>query len=247
MLTDPWFYVVAAAAVMIFGIGKGGFGGGLGLISVPLMAIMMPPAQAVAIMLPVISLMDLQGIRAFRKSWDRRAALIMLPGAVIGIGLGGVAIGTLDPDLVRLVLGLICIAFTAYNFLVKPPAETPGYRPKLGAVCGTVAGFTSTLAHSGGPPANFYLLAIRLDKTTFVGTMIIVFTVINLFKYIPYASLGLFTQENLLASLLLAPAAYLGMGLGIKTHHRIDQALFFKTIYVLILLTGLKLVYDGLV
>lgn len=245
MLTDPWFYAVAIAAVMIFGIGKGGFGGGLGLISVPLMAIMMPPAQAVAIMLPVISLMDLQGIRAFRKSWDRRATMIMLPAALAGIALGGIAIGTLDPDIVRLVLGFICIAFTAYNFLAKPPAETPGYRPILGAICGATAGFTSTIAHSGGPPANFYLLAIRLDKSAFVGTMIIVFTVINAFKYIPYAALGLFTQQNLLASLFLAPAAYLGMWLGIKTNRYIDQAFFFKVIYVLILLTGLKLVYDG--
>ena len=54
MLSDPWFYLLAIPAVLIYGIGKGGLGGALGILAVPMMALVIPPTQAAAILLPIL-------------------------------------------------------------------------------------------------------------------------------------------------------------------------------------------------
>ena len=116
----------------------------------------------------------------------------------------------------------------------------------LGALCGALSGFTSTLAHAGSPPAQIYLLPLRLDKTVFVATSVIFFASVNVAKLVPYALLGQFGPTNLGTALVLMPLAALGMALGLWLHHRIDPALFYRLCYGCVALTGLKLIYDGL-
>lgn len=246
-LLSPAFLLAALPAVLVTGVSKGGFGGGLGIIAVPLMALVVPPAKAAAIMLPLLCLMDLIGLRAYRRRWDARVLRVMLPGAALGIGLGALAFGYLDESLVRLLLGGIAAVFAGRYFVggrAGRPAEA--HRPLLGGFWGMVAGFTSTLAHAGGPPANVYLLPLRLDKTTFVGTVVVFFAATNLAKVVPYAALGLFGQEVLLTALVLAPVAAAGMVLGVWLHSRVNERLFYGVCYLFVLLTGLKLVADGL-
>jgi len=246
LLNEPGFYLASIPAVLIFGISKGGFGGGLGIMAVPLMALAMAPATAAAILLPLLILMDLIGLRAFRGYWDRRVMRVMLPGAIVGIILGSLAFGYLDDDLVRLILGLVATGF-ALDYFLRTRGHTLAmpHRPGLGAFWGAVAGFTSTIAHSGGPPANIYLLPLRLDKSIFVGSMVVLFAVINASKLLPYAVLGLFVPDNLMASLVLAPVAAIGMLMGIWLHDKVDGRLFYLLCYGFVLLTGLKLIYDG--
>ena len=66
LITDPLFYAAAIPAVLLFGISKGGFGGGLGTAAVPLMALVISPVQAAAILLPILCLMDLVALWKFR-------------------------------------------------------------------------------------------------------------------------------------------------------------------------------------
>ena len=152
------FYLVAIPAVLIFGVSKGGFGGGLGIVAVPLMSLVVSPAKAAGVLLPVLVLMDLIGLAAYRGRWDRQIVKAMLPGAVLGIALASFAFGYLPERAVRLLLGLIAIGFTL-NYFLRPAARAVRREHRVGpaALWGGVAGFTSTLAHSGGPPANFYL------------------------------------------------------------------------------------------
>jgi uncharacterized membrane protein YfcA len=247
MLSDPAFYLVAIPAVLIFGISKGGFGGGLGIAAVPLMALVVSPATAAGIMLPPLILMDVIGVWAYRHRFDHRIVRAMLPGALAGIALAALAFRYLDDNLVRVLLGVIAAGFAADYFLRRKSATPPKpHRARLAAFWGGVAGFTSTVAHSGGPPANIYLLPLKLDKSVFVGSMIILFTLINAAKVVPYALLGLFTPANLLASLALAPVAAVGMLAGIWLHDKVDQVLFYRLCYVFVFLTGLKLIHDGL-
>jgi uncharacterized protein len=245
-IADPAFYLVAVAAVLLVGISKGGFGGG-GLFAVPAMALIVPPAQAAAIMLPILLIMDGVGVHAYRRRFDRGAMLVMLPGAVLGIAAGGFAFGLLDPDAMRLLIGALALGFVAWEVLgrgrLRPPARP---RTWLGALCGAISGFTSTIAHAGGPPAALYLLPLRLDKTVFVGSTVIFFGLVNLMKLVPYALLGQFTTVNLATSLVLAPLAPLGVRLGVRLHHRISQATFYPIIYGIVALTGAKLIWDGL-
>jgi len=109
-----------------------------------------------------------------------------------------------------------------------------------------VSGFTSFVAHAGGPPLSVYLLPQNMDKTLFVGTTVIYFAFVNYLKLVPYSLLGQFSGENLLTSLILSPLAPLGMWLGIWLHRRIDERLFYQTVYLMLAVVGLKLLYDGL-
>jgi uncharacterized membrane protein YfcA len=247
MLSDPAFYLAAIPAVLIFGVSKGGFGGGLGIAAVPLMALVVSPAVAAGIMLPVLLLMDAIGIWAYRRRFDRRIIQTMLPGALAGILVASLAFNYLNDDVIRVLLGVIAAGF-ALDYFLRRKGDLPArpHQPRRGAFWGGLAGFTSTVAHAGGPPANIYLLPLKLDKSIFVGSMIILFALINAAKVVPYALLGLFAPANLLASLALAPVAALGMLAGIWLHDKVNQVLFYRLCYVFVLLTGLKLIHDGL-
>jgi len=246
-IADPWFYLPALPAILIAGISKGGFGGGIALVAVPLLALVIPPAQAAAIMLPILILMDAIGVVAYRRLFDVAALRVMLPGAILGIALGGVAFDVLSAAALRLIIGAIALLFVA-SYAFGGGERRAARQPSawLGALCGAVSGFTSTLAHAGSPPAQIYLLPLRLDKTVFVATSVIFFAAVNLLKLVPYALLGQLGATNLLTALVLAPLAALGMLLGIRLHALVDPATFYRLCYVFVALTGLKLIYDGL-
>ena len=111
---------------------------------------------------------------------------------------------------------------------------------------GAASGFTSTLAHAGGPPFAIYLLPQKLDKTVFVGTSVIFFFVVNYVKLVPYYFLGQLNVGNLAAALLFAPLAPLGIGLGVWLHRRVSERAFYRVSYALLFATGAKLVWDAL-
>lgn len=251
LIPDPWFYVAAVAAVMITGISKGGFGGAAGGTAVPIMALAISPVQAAAVMLPILCVMDIASIAAYRRIWDKRNLVIMLPAAVTGIVIGALTFRYLSENAVRLIIGSIALSFASYNVLrrviLRAAAGEPMPRSALcGGVAGVVAGFTSFVAHAGSPPVQIYLLPQRLDKTLYVGTTVIFFFVVNYVKLIPYAIIGQFSGENLMTSLVLLPLAPFGVWLGVRLHRLVPEDLFYRISYLLLFVTGAKLVYDGL-
>ena len=248
MITDPWFYAAAVPAILIAGISKGGFGGGLVVMSVPLLALHMDPRQAAGIMLPLLMCMDLIGLGAYRKHWDsdtKRLLKLLLPAAAFGILLGALSFQFLQAHLVKLLIGLIACGFSLFFWSGGVRAQ----RRKPGSVSGffwsAMAGLTSFVAHAGGPPLSVYLLPQRLDKTIFVGVTIIFFAVVNYIKVIPYAILGQLNVGNLTTSLVLSPLAFFGVWLGVRLHHKLSEKWFYQICYVLLFVTGIKLLYDG--
>lgn len=247
MITDPLFYLLAVLAVLITGISKGGFGGGLTVMAVPLMALVIPPFQAAAIMLPILCLMDLTGLAAYWRRWDLRSLRIMIPGALVGILLGTLTVRWVSEDMLRILIGLIAVSF-AVNHWLGGRERYAGYRPggvAAGRFWGAATGFTSFAAHAGGPPAAIYLLPQRMDKTLFVGTTVVLFTLVNYVKLIPYAWLGQFHVGNLMTALVLLPLAPLGILLGVWLHRRISTLWFYRICYVLLFVTGLRLLWHG--
>ena len=243
---DPIFWAVAVFSVLITGISKGGFGG-LALLAVPLMALVISPVQAAGIMLPILIIMDWVGVWTYRKHWDRRLLLLTLPGAMLGIVAGGFLAGYVDDQVVRIVVGVIAVLFPIYG-VFKPSggdAFIKNNRP-LGVISGTVAGFTSFVAHAGGPPYQAYAIPQGLDKRIYAGTAVMFFFVVNFVKLVPYAMLGQFDQTNLTTSLILIPIAPFGVLFGAWLVKRIDQKLFYRILYGLIFTVGLKLLWDGL-
>ncbi|MDO6782615.1 sulfite exporter TauE/SafE family protein [Neptunomonas phycophila] len=245
MITDPFFYAVAIPAVLITAISKGGFGGGLGLIAVPMMALVIAPQQAAAIQLPILCLMDIVGIWKFKGSVNRSLLLQLLPAAGIGIVLGALTFKYLTADHIRIIVGGISLLF-ALNFWFKSqnrPAKKPN--KVAGSLWGALAGFTSFGIHAGGAPLNAYLLPLRLPRAEYAGTTIIFFTAINFTKLVPYTMLGQFTAETLKTSLALAVLAPIGVLMGVAIHKRIDDVWFYKVCYSFLLLMGIKLLYDA--
>lgn len=247
MLHDPIFWAVAVFCVLITGISKGGFGG-LALLAVPLMALVISPIQAAGIMLPILIVMDWVSVWSYRKHWNKQLLIVMLPGAIIGIAAGGFLAGYVDDQLVRLCVGVIAVLFPLYA-VFKPrggDAFIAGNRP-LGAVAGIVAGFTSFIAHAGGPPYQAYAIPQKLEKQIYAGTAVMFFFVVNFVKVLPYAMLGQFDQSNLTTSLILIPIAPFGVLFGAWLVKRIDQTLFYRILYGLIFAVGVKLLWDGLI
>jgi uncharacterized membrane protein YfcA len=242
------FYPVAVFGIMVTGIARAGFGGGSGGIAVPLMSIFIAPPEAAGIMLPILCAMDIFGAWAYRGRWSREHLRILLPGGLAGIAIGAFAFGALPVGGVRLLLGAIAVTFALNQWLSLTARfvathEKPGRL--AGVFWGTVSGFTSTLAHAGGPPFAVYMLAQRIDKTLFVSTSVAFFFVVNYVKLVPYALLGQLNAANLTASLVFAPLAPIGIGIGVWLHRHLSERLFYQASYALLFATGAKLIYDA--
>ncbi len=248
MISDPGFYLVAIPAVLLFGIAKGGFGGAFGALSVPLMSLAVPPVQAAAILLPILCLMDVVTLWAYRGRWDASEVRLLLPASLAGIAAGTMSFEYLSADAIRLIVGAVAVAFTLHYALGQlTPASGPRrHFPRLlGIPAGAMAGFTSFVAHAGGPPLNMYLLRRPLDRTAFVATAAVFFALVNLTKLVPYAWLGQFSTVNLRTSAALAVFAPIGVYLGVWLHHRVNEDWFFRIVYAALLLLGVRLLLEG--
>lgn len=248
MITDPWFYVLAIPSLLITGISKGGFGAGLGILAVPLMALRLPVPQVAAIMLPILCLMDIGTLWNYRGRWNKRILYITLPAGILGTVLGALSFGLLPELWIRLVIGLIAVGFILYRWLARLRiGGNPGLQPIKGFFWGTISGFTSFMANAGAPPISVYLLPLGLEKTVYVGTMTMLFAAVNYAKIPSFILLGLWTKANLLTALVLSPLAPLGIWLGFWINRRIDSALFYRFCYAALLIIGCKLIYDAAV
>lgn len=249
IVNDPFFWLLGIPAVVLLGLGKGGFIG-VGTLAIPLMAQAVPPVQAAAVLLPLLIVQDAVGVWSFRASWDRRIMVVMLPGAVIGIGLGYWFAASLSEAWVLVAVGLISFLFGLQRLWVERGGQaTPSHRLPdwIGAICGVGSGLCSQIAHAGGPPYQLWVMPQRLDRDSFVGTTVIFFAVMNWIKVPAYAALGQFSTANLLASAALLPVATASTFAGVWLVRRVDGERFYTIIYGLTVLLGAKLLWDGAV
>ncbi len=235
----------ALPAIFLTGLSKGGFGGALGGIAVPLLALATSPKQAVAIMLPILCLADVVGLKAYWRRWDVANLKVMMPGAVIGIAIGSLTFELLNERMIGLMMGLIAVSFVALGVLVRHDTPRPLHKGR-GLALSSVAGFTSFVAHAGGPPVMMHLLPQQLDKVRYVATINLFFLLTNAIKLIPYSALGQFTQENLLMSLMLAPIVPFGVWTGLWLQSRVNHTWFYRIARLGMLLAGVQLIWQNL-
>jgi uncharacterized membrane protein YfcA len=245
LITDPAFYAVAVPAVLLLGISKSGFGSGFGSLAVPVMALAVTVPQAAAILMPVLFVMDVLGLHAWRRHFDWPLIRFLLPFGLLGTVVGTLLFRALDSHLVAGIVGVFTLTFLAQRLVFPPRPDSPAPPRWLGALLTTMSGFTSFVAHAGGPPVNAYVVPMRLSPLRLTGTMAVFFFVLNLSKWIPYAWLGLLDLRNMATSVVLLPVAPIGVLVGVKLAHRISPQLFYRFVYAGMLLTGLKLVWDG--
>ncbi|WP_309679087.1 sulfite exporter TauE/SafE family protein [Polaromonas sp.] len=245
LITDPFFYAVAIPAVLMLGISKSGFGAGFGSLAVPVIALSVTVPQAAAILMPLLLLMDLLGVAAFRKDFDLKFLRFLVPCGLLGTVVGALLFRLLDARMVAAIVGGFTLLFLAQRLLFAPRADSPPPPRWLGAMLTVTSGFTSFVAHAGGPPLSAYVIPLRLSPVKFTATMAAFFFVINLSKWIPYAWLGLLDMRNLATSLALLPLAPVGVWMGVRLARRISPVWFYRVLYIGMLLTGIKLLWDG--
>lgn len=247
LITDPLFYAAAIPAVLLLGISKSGFGSGFGSLAVPLMALSVTVPQAAAILMPLLFVMDVLGLHAYRRHFDWALVRFLLPFGLLGTVVGTLLFRVLDSHVVAGIVGLFTLAFLAQRLLFPPRADSPSPPRWMGAILTTTSGFTSFVAHAGGPPVTAYVMPMRLPPLVFTASMAAFFFVLNLSKWVPYAWLGLLDMRNMATSAVLMPFAPIGVVIGVKLARRISPLLFYRFVYAGMLLTGLKLVWDGFV
>lgn len=248
MTLEPRLLAAAVVAVFLVGLAKGGFSG-VGTLATPVLSLVMSPVQAAAILLPILILQDVVSVWVFRHAWNRGVLILMLPSAVVGILVGYALASRVSPDAVGLVVGAISIAFAVRQFLVMRAGSStsPPTSVWWAPVAGVAAGFTSQVAHAGAPPFQMYVLPLRLSRDVFVGTSAIFFAIVNWMKVPAYLALGQFNRAGMTVSLMLMPVALLSTWAGIWLVRRVPTERFYRLIYVLMILVGLRLVWGGLV
>ena len=248
MPADLSFWVLATLAVLVVGFSKGGFAGGGAIAGVPVLSLVIDPLTAAAIMLPLLMFMDVIAVFAYRRKWSLSILKTVVPGAIIGIAFGTLTFSIFNADAIRLILGIIVVAFALNFWLNREAAEARAPAPlsaSKGTLFGSISGFTSFVAHAGHPPLAVYLLPLKLDRTTYQATSVLFFFIVNWAKLPPYAALGLLDSGNLMTSAVLAPLVPIGIFLGIWLHKRVTDQFFTRTLYSVLLLLGCKLAYDG--
>lgn len=246
MIAEPAFYAAAIPAVVLLGFSKGGFYGA-GMLSLPLLALVVPPLQGAAIMLPILIAQDVVTVWSFRADWSRRVLAIMLPGAALGIYLGYVFAAEVSDALIGLLVGLTCLAFGAHRLWLErrgPPAASRG-GVATGLLAGVAAGFTSMIAQAGGPPFQIWVMPQRLPRDVFVGTSAIFFALMNWAKVVPFVALGQLDRTTLATSAALMPVAIGSTIAGVAFIRRISAERLYPLLYGLLILVGGKLIWDG--
>jgi uncharacterized protein len=243
VLTDPYFLVTAVFAVVLVGLAKGGFSG-IGMAATPFLALTVPPLQAVAILLPILLVQDVLSLWWYRRDWDGWNLKVMLPGAVIGVGLAWALASVVPDDVVRLIIGVIGTGFVLNLWFGRMP---PPGRPSAasGVFWGAGSAFTSTIASAGMPPFAVHVLPQRLDKLKLVGTITIFFAAVNAMRVVPYFALGHLNRETLMISAAMLPLALATNFLGFWLVLRIPTELFYRISYALIFLISLAVMVQG--
>jgi uncharacterized membrane protein YfcA len=240
-----FFWMVALVALLI-GFSKGGLGGTLGGLATPLMALVMPANQAIGLLLPILMIADAFAVASHWKRWDWRLIILLMPGAVLGVTIGTFFITNAPTGELKMVLGIIVLLFALYKLFEARLFSTLAYEAKdwHGILVGTVAGFSSALAHTGGPPVSIYLLMRRVPTHIFNATSALFFAILNLVKVPYYIYAHLFDFQQMRGLIWLLPLLPLGVWGGKWAANKIRREVFEKVIVVILAVTALLLIFS---
>lgn len=255
---DPaLYYICVGLAVVTIGIAKAGFGGGIGILAVPLMAMVMPAEQMIGVMLPVLILADILSNLHYLKAYEWRLMKWLLPGMLIGIAIGTTLFiilsgyenkHTIDNTL-KLLVGSICLAVVLLQFFKlfgKEPPTLPKH-PISSVIIGAAAGVASTLSHAAGPIVSIYLVQEKVEKRKLVGTLCLFFMIMNLCKLPTYFYMGYINTQTLRNSIWLIPLLPLGTLAGAWMNKRVPEKPFAMIIYITAGIAATFMIYKVLV
>jgi uncharacterized membrane protein YfcA len=242
--SDTSFWVIAGLVVFLSGVSKGGLAAGFTSLSIPFMSIYVSPVIAATLILPLLCMIDAGVILRYYKQVDWPLVQRLIPGSIVGIVVGSLVFEMVPPYAIKIIVALIAFWFCSLHYLGRY-ISGPEIKTNAAIFFAALSGFTSSIAHSGGPPIRAYLLSQNLEKSTFIATFGLTFAIINYLKLISYTALGLFNRDILLASLSLLPLVPIGLFVGFWIHTRVSQSYFTKISYFFLLIAAARLMYDG--
>ncbi len=246
LFPDLWTFSVVATGMFLIAFMKGAFGGGFAIIGIPLLSLVLDPLTAGVLLAPMFLVMDAFAFRYWTPStWSRPDITLLAPAAFLGIVGGYFLLTVMSPAVVKIIMALITLVFTALWFTGggKPAAE-PRQASKA-YICGAAAGVTSMIAHAGGPPLAMYLLPLGLAKEIYAGTTSLFFTLGNVVKIGPWLMLQPPDRMVLTLMALSVPLCGIGVWAGWQLHSRLNQMQMYRVCYALLTIVGLKLLWDG--
>jgi uncharacterized membrane protein YfcA len=242
LVQDPIFWLIAVIGLVLTGISKSGFAGGAGVVAVPLLSLKVGVLEATAITLPLLLLMDAKTLRYYWSHINWNELKRLLPGAFIGILLGGLSMGSLPERWLLIGLGVLSILFATWASLQTIFAKLT----RASWFWSTTSGLTSTLVHAGGPPINIYFISRRLEKLPWLATAAAFFAIMNVVKLIPYTLNEQWSKESFIISALLFPIALFGVWLGKGIQQRLSEQTFMQACRALLLLSGIGLIVKAI-
>lgn len=236
--------VIAFLGFMI-GLAKGGFGG-LGALLTPLLALVLPVAQAVGALLPMLMVGDVFALYMYWKEWDFDLVRRMLPAGVAGALAGTFLLSRLPPDGLRIVLGIFVLVVVAYKFL-SDRIQAIRYEPKPwhAPAAGLFSGIASGMFNSGGPAFNSYLLLQKLTARPFIATSAIYFALLNLIKVPGFLYTGVLDLPLLFSLWWVFPFIPLGIWVARMTLTRISPSAFEWIIVILLIFSSVSLFWQS--
>ena len=234
-----WIILAVGTACFLTGVSKGGLGGGIGMLMTPMLSLVMPVNKAVGILLPILMLADVFTLAAYWKKWEIRRIWLLLIGGLTGVTLATYVLVNVPADLVRKGLASIVFIFLLYRIFEKRiiPAQNYQVRPWHGFLAGSASGFSSALAHAGGPPITIYLLLQRLEPSKFIATSALFLALLNWIKVPYYFFGGLFDFPLQLRLVYLLPLVPLGVWTGRQLVKQVDKLLFERIIIALLIIS----------
>jgi len=249
MQPDALFYLVGGIAVIILALSKGGFAG-IGMISTPLLALVVGPIAAAGVIFPILVVQDFIAVAMYRRTFNRGILATMIPGAAVGVLLAFAFASILPAWSVEIVLGVVSLLFALQQLkrqLGTPQARRPiqGGTRLLGMMSGIGSGFTSAIAHAGTPPFQFYVMPKGLDRDMYVGTSVLFFAATNVMKAPAFIALGQLSVAQLKTTLILLPLAVASSWAGVRLVQMIDVRKFNTVISIILLGVSVTLVCQG--
>jgi len=238
--------VVCLAAVFLIAFMRGAFGGGFAIVGIPLLSLVTDPLTAGALLAPLFVAMDVAAIRYWKPStWSRPDLAVLVPSLIVGIGLGYLTLSVIDGRAVAIVVALTTLTFAGLWFRGGGRMTAGPRTVSKGIAAGLGSGVTSMVAHSGGPPLAMYLLPLGMSKQLYAGTTSMFFTVANCTKAVPWLLLANLNSAAWTLMAISLAAVPTGVWVGWRLHQRLDQVRLYRACYGLLVITALKLLWDG--
>ncbi|MFT0762002.1 sulfite exporter TauE/SafE family protein [Actinomyces sp. F1_1611] len=245
-------WALLAVASFLIGISKTALPG-LATVTVAAFASVIPARESTAVILLLLISGDLVAVWTYRHSVDWRALLRLAPPVAVGVLAGVTVLQHISDGPMKRMIGIILLVLTALTLWlmwrgnrrtqVGPPGNSFGQSPVARWAYGSIGGFTTMVANSGGPPMSLYFIASGFNMTRFLGTQAWFFFLVNLTKVPFQVGLGLHSAASLGTDLLLVAFVLAGAVVGRTIIKKINPKVFNPIIIGLTVVSSVYLLF----